>query len=163
MEQPTSPIRPTDDQARIIAHSILAAVRYGALATIETTTGAPMATKIAVGYAPDEGLFGYLSDLAQHTQNLRANVNVSLLLETAADKGDPMNAPRLTLMAKARRVERDTPEHNTLRDLYLARFPKAKLYIGFTDFAFYRFDIAKAHLNGGFGKAFVLTPADLGA
>ena len=55
------------------------------------------------------------------------------------------------------------PEHNTLRDLYLARFPKAKLYIGFTDFAFYRFDIAKAHLNGGFGKAFVLTPADLGA
>ena len=67
MEQPTSPIRPTDDQARTVAHSILAAVRYGALATIETATDAPMATKIAIGYAPDEGLFGYMSDLAQHT------------------------------------------------------------------------------------------------
>lgn len=161
MEQPASPIRPTDDQARAMAHSILAAVRYGALATVDPVDRAPMATKIAVGFAPDQGAFAYLSDLAQHTRNLCQNPDVSVLLETSADKGDPMNAPRLTLMAKARRVDRDTPAHDRLRGLYLNQFPKAKLYIGFTDFAFYRFDLAKAHLNGGFGKAFVLTPADL--
>jgi len=40
--------------------------------------------------------------------------------------------------------------------------PKAQLYIGFADFSLLRLKVSAGHLNGGFGKAFVLTPEDLG-
>ena len=43
----------------------------------------------------------------------------------------------------------------------LARQPKAKLYAGFADFAFWRMQIVSAHLNGGFARAADLTAADL--
>ncbi len=45
---------------------------------------------------------------------------------------------------------------------WLRDHPKAKLYIGFADFSFALFDVQSAYLNGGFGRAFVLTPGDLG-
>jgi putative heme iron utilization protein len=51
--------------------------------------------------------------------------------------------------------------HTELAAHYLRDHPKAKLYIGFTDFSFVRFEISEAHLNGGFGKAFHLGPQDL--
>ena len=49
-----------------------------------------------------------------------------------------------------------------LRAHYLTHQPKAKLYIDFGDFSLVRLRVTKAHLNGGFGKAFILTPEDLG-
>ena len=50
---------------------------------------------------------------------------------------------------------------DALRAHYLATHPKAKLYIDFADFNFVGFEVEAGHLNGGFGKAFRLTPADL--
>ena len=55
----------------------------------------------------------------------------------------------------------DDANHKALRDHYLAQRPKSKLYIDFADFFFARFDVTRAFLNGGFGKAFNLTHADL--
>ena len=36
---------------------------------------------------------------------------------------------------------------------YLRDHPKAKLYIGLTDFSFVLFTVTTGHLNAGFGKA----------
>lgn len=41
------------------------------------------------------------------------------------------------------------------------RHPKASLYAGFADFSFWLMEIDRAYLNGGFGKAFTLSAADL--
>ena len=58
-------------------------------------------------------------------------------------------------------IARDAAEHPPLRAHYLSQRPKATLYIDFGDFRFVRFHVKDALLNGGFGKAFRLTPQDL--
>ena len=58
--------------------------------------------------------------------------------------------PSFVALAKARAERR-----------YLNRHPKAKLYVGFGDFAFFRLAVERASLNGGFGKAYHLALSDL--
>lgn len=157
----TSPIRPTDDEARALARSLLDGARFGALGVRDPDTGAPMVTRIAVTTAPDGAPLTLISDLSQHTRALRADPTCSLLVGEPGPKGDPLTHPRLTIQAQAAFVDRRSPDHATLRGHYLSLQPKAKLYIDFGDFSLVRLTPTAAYLNGGFGKAFVLTPEDL--
>lgn len=156
-----NPIRPTDDAARALARDLMARARIAALGVV-TAQGVPMVTRIAFGLSPAGHPLSLVSDLAAHTGGLRANPACSLLIGEADGRGDPLNQPRLTLQARAGFLPRDDPRHGDLAAHYLRDHPKAKLYIGFADFAFVRFRVTEAHLNGGFGKAFVLKPTDLG-
>lgn len=156
----TDPIRPTDDAARALAHDLLRASRIAAFGVL-TPEGAPLVTRVAFGLTPDGQPLTLVSDLSAHTTALRADPRCSLLLGEADGKGDPLNQPRLTLQARAEFLPRDTPDHAEMAAHYLRDHPKAKLYIGFADFSFVRFTILRGHLNGGFGKAFTLSPADL--
>jgi putative heme iron utilization protein len=157
----TTPIRPTDDEARALARNLIDRARFAALGVIEPATGAPMVTRIGVTTAPDGVPLTLVSDLSHHTRALRANPACSLLLGEPGAKGDPLTHPRLTLQAGAAFLDRAAPEYAGLRAHYLARLPKAKLYIDFGDFHLVLLEPTGAYLNGGFGKAFVLTPEDL--
>jgi putative heme iron utilization protein len=157
----TTPIRPTDDEARALAQSLIDGARFAALGVIEPGTGAPMVTRIGLTTAPDGVPLTLVSDLSHHTRALRAVPVCSLLLGEPGAKGDPLTHPRLTLQARAVFVDRSDPAHPGLRAHYLSRVPKAKLYIDFGDFHLVRLEPTGAYLNGGFGKAFVLTPEDL--
>lgn len=157
----TSPIRPTDDEARTLARTLLETAAFGALGVRDPETGAPMVTRIAVATAPDGVPLTLISDLSQHTRALRADPVCSLLVGEPGPKGDPLTHPRLTLQARAVFTDRSGGDHAGLRDHYLAQQPKAKLYIDFGDFSLVRLEPTGALLNGGFGKAFVLTPEDL--
>ncbi|MCA8884571.1 MAG: pyridoxamine 5'-phosphate oxidase family protein [Rhodobacteraceae bacterium] len=158
----TTPIRPTDDAARVLARQLLAAVRFAALGVLNAETGLPEVTRIALVPGPDGAPLSLVSDLSAHTRALRARPDASLLVGEAGDRGDPLTHPRLTLTCRAAFTEHRAPGFMPLRAHYLALVPKAKLYIDFTDFAFVRFGVTRAALNGGFGKAFHLTVADLG-
>ncbi len=155
------PIRPTDDDARALARGILAKALHAALATLHPATGLPHVSRIAIGQTPDGQPMTLISALALHTVALRANPAVSLLLGDPPAKGDPLAFPRLTLTATARFIDRATPDHAALRDHYLASHPKSKLYADFADFSFVTFEVREAALNGGFGKAYSLTPDEL--
>ena len=48
-----------------------------------------------------------------------------------------------------------------LRARWLARNPKAKVYIDLPDFSFVRLTPVSALLNGGFARAFRLSPDDI--
>lgn len=149
----TNPIRPTDDDARVLAKSILTNARHAALGVIDA--GVPMVTRVAIAWI-DGAPHLLVSDLSQHTKALSKNRACSLLIGEPADKGDPLTHPRLTLQCNA------NPANKTdLRNLWLALHPKAKLYIDFTDFNILRLNVTVAYLNGGFGKAFHLTSDDL--
>ncbi|MDP3897071.1 MAG: DUF2470 domain-containing protein, partial [Mesorhizobium sp.] len=76
-------------------------------------------------------------------------------------KGDPLAHPRITLACRAEKYARDTPDWARAERRYLNRQPKAKLYVGLGDFVFFRLDIERASLNGGFGKAYALTRDDI--
>lgn len=156
-----SPIRPTDDEARAQARTLLAQAQSAALGVIDPATGAPFVARVALGLAPDGRPITLISELSHHTGALRENPACSLLVGEPGPKGDPLTHARLTLQARAEFVERGTAAHDPLRTHYLEGRPKAKLYVDFADFHFVRFALEAGHLNGGFGKAFRLTPQDL--
>jgi putative heme iron utilization protein len=76
-------------------------------------------------------------------------------------KGDPLAHARITIQCSASIVDRASDENIILRTLFLARHPKAALYIDFADFLYIRLTMMEASLNGGFGKAFRLKSDDL--
>jgi putative heme iron utilization protein len=158
----TSPIRPTDDEARALARHLLDHAHFGAVGVVDPETGAPMVTRIAVGTDAEGRPVSLVSDLSSHTRALRANPAASLLVGEPGDRGDPLTHPRLTLQARARFVRKGAEGYERLRTRWLEGHRKSTLYIDFADFSFVVFEVEAAHLNGGFGRAFVLTPGDLG-
>ena len=89
-------------------------------------------------------------------QALRADPRCSLLLGEPGPRGDPLAHPRLTLLGRVQAADKAR-----LRAPWLAAHPKSALYYDFADFALLRVLVDAAHLNGGFGQAFRLTPSDL--
>lgn len=162
MPAPIDPIRPTDDEARDLTRSLLEGARFAALAVIAPESGAPFVSRVALGLAPDGTPVTLVSTLSQHTRALMADPRAALLVGEPGPKGDPLTHPRLTLQARAEFVARDAPAHAAIRAKYLAEHPKSKLYADFGDFSFVLLHPTGAALNGGFGKAYQLTPTDLG-
>jgi hypothetical protein len=154
-----SPIRPTDDQARALAHDLLATANHAALAVIHPETKTPFVTRIALALAPDGTAMSLISSLAFHTTALKRNPDCSLLIGDPPAKGDPLAFPRLTLNATTEFIPWERDQH--LRDHYIQAKPKSKLYVDFADFGFVLFHAKGAALNGGFGKAYGLSAADL--
>jgi heme iron utilization protein len=139
------------------AKRLLRTLRAGTLATLQAD-GWPLASLVATATMPDGKSILLLSRLASHTGNLEQDARCSLLL-AATGKGDPLAHPRLTLDGRAHRVGDDLRE--AARSRFLRRNPKAQLYADFPDFGFWLFTPRTAHLNGGFGKAALLTGADV--
>lgn len=153
-------IRETDADAIRLARTLVRSARYGALAVLDPDDGSPQASRVAVATDLDGTPLILVSALSGHTAGLLADGRCSLLLGEPG-KGDPLAHPRISLSCRAVRLERGSEEQARAERRYLNRHPKAKLYVGFPDFAFFRLDPLKASLNGGFGKAYALTAAEL--
>lgn len=134
-----------------LAKQLLRSIRAGTLATL-TADGAPFASLTSVATMSDGTPLILISRLALHTLHLERDARCSLLLSQTG-KGDPLAHPRLTLTARARRIDRDSAEIDSVRRRFLARHPKAELYADFPDFSFWALDPVHAHLNGGFARA----------
>jgi putative heme iron utilization protein len=156
----TDPTRPTDDAARDLARGLMREARFAALAVIEAAM--PLVARVGFGLDAGGAPVTLISDLAAHSRALRADPRAALLIGEPGQRGDPLTHPRLTLQAEAAFTGPDDPAQAALAAKWLLDHPKAKLYIGFADFRFVRFRLIRGLLNGGFGQAFVLTPADLG-
>ena len=155
------PVQAPDAASLALTRQLLDTATHAALAVTDPTDATPGISRIAFGRAPDTGFLTLVSALAPHHAALRAHPACALLIGEVGDKGDPLTHPRLMLKARAEFVAPDDPTRATLRDHWLAHQPKAKLYIDFADFAFVRFTPVSALLNGGFARAFRLTPKDL--
>ena len=154
----TDPIRPTDDEARQTARDLLATATFAALGVLAPATGAPVVTRVALARTNDGAITSLISDLSSHTVALRANPTASLLVGAPADKGDPLTHPRMSIAARVEFIARQSDEGIRTREYWLKHRPKSKLYIDFADFHFVQFAPLSIALNGGFGKAYSLTP-----
>ena len=161
MAAPADPYRDADDEARALARGLVAGMTHAALGVIDPDSGAPLVSRIALVPADAGAPLALVSDLSHHTRALRANPACSLLIGEPGPRGDPLTHPRLTVQATALFVPHGHPDHAGLAETFVTHQPKAKLYIGFADFALVRFDIRAAYLNGGFGKAYRMTAADI--
>ena len=154
----SAPVDPNEAHAAAVADAkrLMRLARTGALATLDAKAGAPLTTLIGVASDFDGAPLFLMSTLSRHTRNLAHDPCASLLLTGAHERGDPLNRPRVTLSG---RVEQTAAPRAKVR--YLQRNPKAQLYAGFADFAFYRLRIDDVHFNGGFGRASPLTVAEV--
>jgi putative heme iron utilization protein len=124
-----------------------------ALAT--SLAGRPYVSLVASACEPDARPLLLLSDLAQHTHNLVADPQVSLLFDGTGDYPDPLAGPRLTLLGRAERVEDPSgASRGASRGAarFGARHPASAGYAGFADFHLYRVAIERGHLVAGFGR-----------
>lgn len=129
---------------------LMRAIKTATLATL-TLDGFPLATLTTIADDDDGAPILLASQLSTHTRNLASDPRCSLLLAQGG-KGDPLAYPRVTLHGRALRV--DEPElRGRLRARFLEQNPKAALYADFGDFSFWRVEVSRALLNGGFGKA----------
>jgi heme oxygenase (biliverdin-IX-beta and delta-forming) len=156
-----SPIQQTDNIARDLAQDLICEAKFAALAVI-LADGSPLVTRVAFGQSAAGQPLSLISGLAAHTRALHANPVCSVLIGEPGDKGDPLTHPRLSLQATASFVHHHSDPFAEMAAHYLRDHPKSKLYIGLTDFSFVLFNVTVGHLNAGFGKAFTLTPTDMG-
>lgn len=101
-----------------------------------------------------------ISKMAMHTQNLDVDPKASLLVPDSEAVRDPLGAARVTLLGEAKGLSADETEG--VRDLYLERHEKARYWVDYADFGFYRMDITGVYFVGGFGVMGWVEAADYG-
>ncbi len=138
----------------LLSRRLLRSVRSGALAS--SAQGQPFASLVTPACGPDLAVLLFLSDLSEHTRNLRADPRCSLLVTGSPDEANPQTAPRVTITGMAEAVD-----ESALKARYLAVHPYASLYAEFADFCLWRIKPMAALYVGGFARAVRLRAADL--
>lgn len=133
--------------------------RTGSLATLARRhPGHPFASVMPYALDADGQPLFLISAMAMHTQNLEADARASLLITQPGWTGDPLAAARLTLMGAARRVA-DTAAAGA-RAAYLEWHERARYWVDFEDFSFWRLEVADLYFVGGFAAMDWVTADD---
>jgi heme iron utilization protein len=130
--------------------------RKAALATLDRQNSGPYASLVTLATAADGAPLMLISRLAIHTQNILSDTRTGLLIDGTSPEGDPLAGGRVSLMGRVAITDNANEKRR-----FLARHPEAEMYAAFTDFAFYRFEIERAHYVGGFGRIVDLKPSDI--
>lgn len=149
-------MNPADDTAARDARALYARRPEGVLSTLSLELpGYPFGS--IVPHAADA--LGrpviLISEIAQHTQNIRADGRVSLTLADAGD--DAQAAGRVTIVGDAQPVP--AAELDLVRARYQRRFPDSVRYHAQHDFSFFRIEPLRVRYIGGFGRIHWLSPA----
>ena len=107
----------------------------------------PFVSLVVPALAADATPLLLMSDLADHSRNLRARPEASLLFDGTLELAEPLTGPRVTLLGSIT-VTTEAAD----RGAYLAQRPEAAFYADFGDFRFYRFQIREALFVAGFGR-----------
>jgi hypothetical protein len=126
--------------------SLLRTQDRAALGTLDGH-GAPYVSLVMLAVDHDAAPLLLLSDLADHTKNIRRDARVSLLVDGTLDMATPLAGARATLMG---RLEPAPAAHQLRR--FVARHADAEGYASFGDFNLYRMRAERAHLVAGFGR-----------
>ncbi len=135
-----APPSQTPDDPGWTARRLLRAARVGTLAT--QSGGYPFAGLVTPATTPELSVLLLLSDLSEHTKQLRRDPRCALLVAGPAAEGNPQTTPRVTVSGSAA-----IADEAGLRARFLAVHPYAGLYAGFGDFYLWR--IAPEELAAG--------------
>ncbi|MEM8620110.1 MAG: DUF2470 domain-containing protein [Actinomycetota bacterium] len=122
----------------------------GALASVATVTesGHPYTSIVPISTVDAGAPVVCVSQLAEHTINLRRDPRASVLVHAAHDAlRDPLALPRITLVGSF--VPFD-PDADTVAT-HTALHPHSRAYLDFPDFEWWRFELLHARFVGGFG------------
>jgi putative heme iron utilization protein len=112
-----------------------------------------------VAYAADQAgnpLF-VISELAEHTRNLRADGRASLLVTESRDESDPLASGRVTVIGEASPVPAARQDEATA--FVVGHLPAVGGYANYGDFSCWRLDVGAIRWVGGFGRMDWVDPA----
>jgi hypothetical protein len=146
---PALPQLPEPSHAERI-RTLISLASVGTLSTLSRKhPGFPFGSLMPFALDPAGRPIFLISNMAMHTQNLKADPRCSLFVGQASPDGDPLGAARATLIGQAESV----PEHDaaSVRERYLARHENSRYWVDFTDFSFFRLQPVDLYYVGGFG------------
>jgi putative heme iron utilization protein len=135
------------------AATLVASLKTGTLCTIaKEPAGFPYGSFVTFAMDGPDPVF-FISELAEHTKNLRGDARASLLVAEGGE-GDPLARGRVTLLGRCRKLGASggDQERETAKQAYLAAHPNAGYYIDYADFAFWRLDVDAVRYIGGYGR-----------
>jgi putative heme iron utilization protein len=122
------------------------------MATLSTLSrkraGYPFGSLMPYALDPEGRPLFLISNMAMHTQNLKADPRASLFVGQVAD-GDPLGAARATVIGDVAPVPAE--DVVSARECYLARHENSRSWVDFEDFGFYRLQPIDIYYVGGFG------------
>lgn len=129
------------------ARTLVETLTTASLSTLATDPeGHPYASFVT--FALDHGdPILLISEMAEHTQNLRHDPRASLLVAESRME-DPLANGRVTLLGACEVVDDD----EGARKAYLERLPNASYYCDFKDFHFWRLRVDSVRYIGGYGR-----------
>lgn len=152
-------IQSDNDSAAALGRDVRRLVRgclTGSLATLEPDTKDPAVSLVSVSTDIAGAPVLLISNLAQHTKNLKGDKRAAILFEDREKFDTPLEGGRVSLrghaepLDDARAIER-----------YLRHHPDAEAYVSLGDFHFYRLIVDRAYFVGGFGRIFQLAGDDI--
>jgi putative heme iron utilization protein len=146
------------DKASEEARALISSERDGMLCTLSSKLeGWPFGSiaPYALGESGEPLLL--ISEIAEHTRNLRADARVSLLVRDSRALADPQAGARATLIGYAMPVPAPYLEHEQAR--YLELFPNASSFFQAHDFSLFQIKVSQVRFIGGFGEIYWL-PAE---
>ena len=146
---PAAPQLPEPSQAERV-RTLMKATSVATLSTLSRKhEGFPFGSLMPYALDASGRPIFLISNMAMHTQNLRAEPRASLFASQAAADGDPLGAARATLVGRAELVA--AGENDAVRQVYLARHENASYWVDFADFNFFRLELVDIYYVGGFG------------
>jgi putative heme iron utilization protein len=129
---------------------LLEAERHGVLATLSARlAGWPFASVAPYALTAEGEPLLLLSDLAEHTRNVRADARASLFIQDSASLEDPQSGARVTLLGTVERVPTD--HEKAARERYVERHPHSVEYLAMADFHLFTLRVTEARFINGFG------------
>ena len=118
----------------------------GGVASLSTLAdGYPYGSLIQYAVSEQGDPLLLISELAEHTRNLRLDPRVSLMVWEAQTKIDPLAATRVTLLGQMEAAPGE------LLETYLKTHPQARQYAAFKDFHLWRMRVERVRYIAGFG------------
>lgn len=140
------------------ARTLVAGIRTGTLCTIaKEPAGYPYGSFVTFAMEGPNPVF-FISQLAEHTKNLRGDSRASLLVAEGGE-ADPLANGRVTMLGHCRVLEPGA-ERDAAKDAYLKAHPNAAYYVDYKDFGFWLLEVEAVRYIGGYGRMSWVEPAD---
>ena len=140
--------------------TLVAGVKAATLCTVaREPAGFPYGSLVTVATDDAGRPLLLLSTLAEHTGNLKAHSEASVLMtEPLGTHDQPLALGRVTILGRCTQV--DDAQRARVRETFLAQQPGASYYVDFDDFAFFRLEPEALRYVGGFGRMSWVTAED---
>lgn len=150
-----------DEESRQVLVHLLKDLRVASLGTLRE--GYPSVSMVLFATAPDfSEIYIHISRLARHTQDVRKDERVSLMIAEQDDGGaNPGNLARLSIRGEVTILPPEETDFESVKTNYLEKLPFSASCFELADFSLYRIKPLSARFFVRFGRIFNLLADDI--